>query len=68
MFNFFNRNTNHSPEAVEKYKQQLIAAMHEEGATPEDFEMFTDDLFHDIVLSAMSNHRSPKEVAWALLQ
>jgi hypothetical protein len=53
---------------IAKYKEQLIAAMKEKGATQEDFDSFDDDLLHDMIITAMFNKQKPEEVAWALLQ
>jgi hypothetical protein len=60
---------NFSQNEIELYKSQLIDAMKKQGATDEDFEMFSEEgLFDDIVITAMYNGRSPEDVAWAVLQ
>ena len=56
------------PSDIAKYKEQLIAAMKEQGATKEDFEAFDDELLQDMVITAMFNKQKPEDVAWALLQ
>ena len=53
---------------IEKYKNQLIEEMKKQGATQEDFQLFEEDLFHDIVVTALYNNRDPSDVAWAILQ
>lgn len=68
MYNFLSNNANFSVEEIEKYKKTLVDAMKKEGATQEDFDMLPDDLFHDIIITAMANKQNPNEVAWALLR
>ena len=61
-------NVNFPASDIAKYKEQLIAAMKEQGATKEDFEAFDDELLQDMVITAMFNKQKPEDVAWALLQ
>lgn len=68
MCNFLNNNAHFSADEIEKYKQALVDAMIKEGATQEDFDMFPDDLFRDIIVAAMTNKQNPSEVAWGLLR
>ena len=56
-------------DELQTFKNELIKEMKAGGATSEDFIMFEDEsLFNDIVATAIANKKSPKDVAWALLQ
>lgn len=53
---------------IQTFKNKLLEAMKNEGATDEDFAMFDDDLYRDIIITAINCKRTPEDVAWALLQ
>ncbi len=61
-------NTKITEKEIEDFKNKLLAAMKKEGATEEDFSMFDDDLYRDIIITAINCKRNPEDVAWALLQ
>ena len=61
-------NTQLTEKEIQEFKTKLLVAMKNEGATKEDFEMFDDNLYRDIIISAINCKRTPEDVAWALLQ
>ena len=61
-------NTKITEQEIQDFKNKLLAAMKNEGATEEDFSMFDDDLYRDIIITAINCKRTPEDVAWALLQ
>jgi hypothetical protein len=61
-------NTKITEKEIQDFKNKLLEAMKNEGATEEDFSMFDDDLYRDIIITAINCKRAPEDVAWALLQ
>lgn len=47
-----------------KYKESLILAMKEMGATEDELELLCDE----IIFNSIRNNRKAEDVAWAILQ
>lgn len=49
---------------TERYKVLLIKEMKKMGANSEELELINED----IIETAIMNHRTPEDLAWAILQ